>query len=44
MVARCGDFARYKPPVNERTWLLWFDPGASLLFGVLVIGVTVLRR
>ncbi|VTQ02585.1 cytochrome C-type biogenesis protein CcmH [Pseudomonas aeruginosa] len=34
----------YKPPVNERTWLLWFGPGALLLFGVLVIGVIVLRR
>ena len=28
MVARYGDFVRYKPPVNERTWLLWFGPGA----------------
>ncbi|VFT37425.1 cytochrome C-type biogenesis protein CcmH [Pseudomonas aeruginosa] len=44
MVARYGDFVRYKPPVNERTWLLWFGPGALLLFGVLVIGVIVLRR
>ena len=35
MVARYGDFVRYKPPVNERT---------LLLFGVLVIGVIVLRR
>lgn len=44
MVARYGDFVRYKPPVNERTWLLWFGPAALLGFGVLVIGVMVARR
>lgn len=44
MVARYGDFVRYKPPVNERTWLLWFGPAALLGLGVLVIGVMVARR
>lgn len=44
MVARYGDFVRYKPPVNERTWLLWFGPAALLGFGVLVIGAMVARR
>ncbi|MDF3936771.1 cytochrome c-type biogenesis protein [Pseudomonas citronellolis] len=44
MVDRYGDFVRYKPPVNARTWLLWFGPAALLGFGVLVIGVLVARR
>ncbi|WP_152222053.1 cytochrome c maturation protein CcmH [Pseudomonas sp. SCB32] len=44
MVDRYGDFVRYKPAVNERTWLLWFGPAAFLLLGVGVIGVIVARR
>ncbi|RML38486.1 Cytochrome c-type bioproteinsis protein CycL, partial [Pseudomonas syringae pv. maculicola] len=26
MVDRYGDFVRYKPSLNARTWLLWFGP------------------
>lgn len=26
LVARYGDFVRYKPPLNRMTWLLWFGP------------------
>ncbi len=44
MVARYGEFVRYKPPVNERTWLLWFGPAALLGLGVIVIGAIVVRR
>ncbi|MED5610283.1 MULTISPECIES: cytochrome c-type biogenesis protein [Pseudomonas] len=44
MVDRYGDFVRYKPPVNSRTWLLWFGPAALLGLGVLVVGVLVARR
>ncbi|MCY1181143.1 Cytochrome c-type biogenesis protein CcmH [compost metagenome] len=44
MVARYGEFVRYKPAINERTWLLWFGPAALLLSGVVVIGVIVVRR
>lgn len=44
MVDRYGDFVRYKPPVNARTWLLWFGPAALLGLGVLVVGVLVARR
>ena len=39
LVARYGDFVRYKPPVNGRTLLLWYGPA-----GLLVLGVIVLRR
>lgn len=44
MVDRYGDFVRYKPALNSRTWLLWFGPAGLLLGGVLVIGLIVSRR
>jgi cytochrome c-type biogenesis protein CcmH len=31
--ARYGDFVLYKPPVDPKTYLLWFGP-----FGLLIIG------
>ena len=34
LVARYGDFVRYKPPLNPTTWLLWFGPVALLLVGL----------
>ncbi len=37
LVARYGDFVRYRPPLKPATVLLWFGP--ALLF---VVGVTVL--
>ncbi|KAA8718524.1 MULTISPECIES: cytochrome c-type biogenesis protein [Pseudomonas syringae group] len=44
MVDRYGDFVRYKPSLNARTWLLWFGPAGLLLGGVVVIGFIVVRR
>ena len=44
LVARYGDFVRYKPPVNERTWLLWYGPWLLLCGGLGVLGLIVLRR
>ncbi|HYQ37892.1 MAG TPA: cytochrome c-type biogenesis protein [Pseudomonas sp.] len=44
LVARYGDFVRYKPPVNERTWLLWYGPWLLLGGGLGVLGLIVLRR
>lgn len=43
MTARYGDFVLYRPPVNERTALLWFGPGLLLAAGLLTL-VVVLRR
>lgn len=31
MVARYGDFVRYRPPLKASTWLLWFGPLLLLL-------------
>ncbi|AQL36905.1 cytochrome c-type biogenesis protein [Pseudomonas syringae] len=44
MVDRYGDFVRYKPSLNSRTWLLWFGPAGLLLGGMVVIGFIVMRR
>ncbi|MCP8464908.1 cytochrome c-type biogenesis protein CcmH [Pseudomonas sp. ZM23] len=44
MVDRYGEFVRYKPEINERTWLLWFGPAALLGLGIIVIGTIVVRR
>lgn len=44
MVDRYGEFVRYKPQLNSRTWLLWFGPAALLVLGLAVIGVIVGRR
>ncbi len=43
MVARYGDFVRYRPPVKPTTWLLWFGPFLLLALGLAVL-VGVLRH
>ncbi len=37
MVARYGDFVRYKPPFKPLTWALWIGPFVILLLGLLVL-------
>lgn len=37
MVARYGDFVLYRPPLEPRTWLLWFAPVLGLLVGACVL-------
>ena len=37
MVARYGEFVRYKPKVSPETYLLWYGPYALLAFGFLTI-------
>lgn len=37
LVARYGDFVRYKPPVNKGTAMLWFGPFFLLLIGGFVL-------
>ena len=37
LVARYGDFVRYRPPVNNETALLWFGPFILLIIGGLVL-------
>ena len=43
MVARYGDFVRYRPPMKPTTWLLWGGPFV-LLAGGLGVLIAFLRR
>ena len=43
MTDRYGAFVLYKPPMEPRTWVLWFGPAVLLLIGVLVV-VTIIRK
>ncbi|MBZ4200947.1 MAG: cytochrome c-type biogenesis protein CcmH [Methylotenera sp.] len=44
LVARYGDFVRYKPPLNKTTSLLWLGPFALLIAGGLGLLVMLRRR
>lgn len=45
LVARFGEFVRYKPEVEKRTFLLWATPFIGVFGGLLiVIGVAVRSR
>ncbi len=44
LVARYGDFVRYKPPVNAKTLVLWYGPFALLLLGLGVLAYILARR
>ena len=43
LVLRYGDFVRYKPPFDQRTWLLWIGPAGLLAIGALIM-LTIVRR
>ena len=44
MVQRYSEFVLYQPPVDARTWLLWFGPGLLLLGGAVVLWRVVRGR
>ncbi len=44
LVDRYSDFVLYDPPVNTRTWLLWFGPLLILIAGGCVVGYTIRKR
>lgn len=44
LVARYGDWVLLDPPLERRTWLLWFAPAGVLLLGAGGIAFLVLRR
>jgi cytochrome c-type biogenesis protein CcmH len=41
---RYSDFVLYDPPVNHRTWLLWFGPLLILIAGAAVVVNTIRKR
>ena len=44
LVARYGEFVRYKPALTSATAILWFGPAAMLLAGFIVLLVMLRRR
>ncbi len=44
LVARYGDFVRYRPPVNRSTTLLWVGPFIGLLAGAFLLIRTLKKR
>ena len=44
MVARYGDFVRYKPALTPATAILWFGPGVILVGGFVVLLIMLRRR
>ncbi|WP_440996642.1 cytochrome c-type biogenesis protein [Arhodomonas sp. SL1] len=43
MTARYGDFVLYRPPVDQRTWLLWFGPFALIAVAVFALLFAIRR-
>ena len=44
LVDRYSEFVLYDPPVNTRTWLLWFGPLLILIAGGCAVGYTIRKR
>lgn len=44
LVARYGDFVRYRPPVKSQTMLLWVGPSLLLVAGLAGLWWTLRRR
>ena len=42
--ARYGDFVLYRPPVDGKTWLLWFGPFSLLIGGAILLWIMNRRR
>jgi cytochrome c-type biogenesis protein CcmH len=44
LVARYGDFVRYRPPLKPVTYALWLGPVILLIIGLTILGILVRRR
>ena len=44
MVARYGDFVRYRPPLKASTLLLWFGPALLFIVALAALFITLRRR
>lgn len=44
LTARYGDFVLYRPPVSERTWLLWTAPALLVLLGLALAARVIVKR
>ena len=44
MQSRYGDFVLYRPPLNSKTWLLWFGPFVLLLVALGIAFKSIRKR
>lgn len=44
LVERYGDFVLYRPPLDGRTWWLWFGPGILAIVALTCVILIVRRR
>ena len=44
MVQRYGDFVRYRPPMEPKTFLLWLGPFMLMIAGVVLLVVNLRKR
>lgn len=44
LTERYGDFVLYRPPLDRRTWWIWFGPALLVLAGLATVVVIVRRR
>lgn len=44
LTERYGDFVLYRPPLDRRTWWLWFGPGVLAIIGLVAVAVIVRKR
>lgn len=43
MTSRFGEFVRYRPELDQRTFLLWFTPLIVILVGLIAVAIVVIR-
>ncbi|MGP4844900.1 cytochrome c-type biogenesis protein [Marinobacter sp. 1Y8] len=43
MTSRFGEFVRYRPELDPRTFLLWFTPLIVILVGFVAVAIVVIR-
>lgn len=44
MVQRYGDFVRYRPPMEPKTFLLWMGPFLLMVGGIILLAVNLRKR
>ncbi|MCK9488088.1 MAG: cytochrome c-type biogenesis protein CcmH [Xanthomonadales bacterium] len=44
LTERYGDFVLYRPPLDRRTWWLWFGPGILAVIGLVAVALIVRSR
>jgi len=43
MTSRFGEFVRYRPELDPRTFLLWFTPLIVIVLGLIAVAIVVIR-